>query len=41
MTARIIDGRALANRVRARIADDVARLTAEHGVVPGLAAVLA
>jgi hypothetical protein len=40
MTARIIDGRALANRVRARIADDVARLTAEHGVVPGLAAVL-
>jgi len=40
MTARTIDGRALANRVRARIADEVARLTAEHGVVPGLAAVL-
>jgi len=40
MTARIIDGKALANRVRARIADDVARLAAEHGVVPGLAAVL-
>ena len=40
MTARIIDGRALANKVRARIAEDVARLTAEHGVVPGLAAVL-
>jgi len=40
MTARTIDGRALANRVRARIADDVARLTAEHGVVPGLTAVL-
>ena len=40
MTARIIDGRALANRVRARIADDVALLTSEHGIVPGLAAVL-
>jgi methylenetetrahydrofolate dehydrogenase (NADP+)/methenyltetrahydrofolate cyclohydrolase len=40
MTARTIDGRALANRVRARITDDVARLTAEHGVVPGLTAVL-
>lgn len=40
MSARLIDGRALATRVRARIADDVARLTAEHGVVPGLAAVL-
>jgi methylenetetrahydrofolate dehydrogenase (NADP+)/methenyltetrahydrofolate cyclohydrolase len=40
MTARTIDGRALANRVRARIADEVARLTADHGVVPGLAAVL-
>jgi methylenetetrahydrofolate dehydrogenase (NADP+)/methenyltetrahydrofolate cyclohydrolase len=40
MTARIIDGRALATQVRARIATDAARLTAEHGVVPGLAAVL-
>jgi methylenetetrahydrofolate dehydrogenase (NADP+) / methenyltetrahydrofolate cyclohydrolase len=40
MTARIIDGKALANRVRSRIADDVARLAAEFGVVPGLAAVL-
>ncbi|MFA9432074.1 bifunctional methylenetetrahydrofolate dehydrogenase/methenyltetrahydrofolate cyclohydrolase FolD [Egicoccus sp. AB-alg2] len=40
MTARIIDGKALAQRVRARIADEVARLTAEHGVRPGLAAVL-
>ena len=35
MTARIIDGKALAQQVRARIADDVARLTAEHGVQPG------
>jgi methylenetetrahydrofolate dehydrogenase (NADP+) / methenyltetrahydrofolate cyclohydrolase len=40
VTARILDGKALANKVRARIADDVARLKAEHGVTPGLAAVL-
>jgi methylenetetrahydrofolate dehydrogenase (NADP+) / methenyltetrahydrofolate cyclohydrolase len=40
VTARTIDGRALATAVRARIADDVARLTREHGVVPTLAAVL-
>lgn len=40
MTARLIDGKALAQQVRARIADDVARLRAEHDVVPGLAAVL-
>jgi methylenetetrahydrofolate dehydrogenase (NADP+) / methenyltetrahydrofolate cyclohydrolase len=40
VTARIIDGKALATEVRARIADDVARLRAEHDVVPGLAAVL-
>jgi methylenetetrahydrofolate dehydrogenase (NADP+) / methenyltetrahydrofolate cyclohydrolase len=41
VTARRIDGKALAQQVRARIADDVARLRAEHDVVPGLAAVLA
>jgi methylenetetrahydrofolate dehydrogenase (NADP+) / methenyltetrahydrofolate cyclohydrolase len=40
VTARLIDGKALAQEVRARIADDVARLRSEHGVVPGLAAVL-
>jgi methylenetetrahydrofolate dehydrogenase (NADP+) / methenyltetrahydrofolate cyclohydrolase len=40
VTARIIDGKALAQKVRARIADDVARLRAEHDVQPGLAAVL-
>jgi methylenetetrahydrofolate dehydrogenase (NADP+) / methenyltetrahydrofolate cyclohydrolase len=40
MTARILDGKALAHEVRARIADDVARLRADHGVVPGLAAVI-
>ncbi len=40
MTARLIDGKALAERVRARIADEVAELRATHGVRPGLAAVL-
>lgn len=40
MTARLIDGKALAQQVRARIAEDVARLRAEHGVQPGLAAVI-
>ncbi len=40
MTARIIDGKALAQQVRARIADDVAHLRAEHDVTPGLCAVL-
>jgi methylenetetrahydrofolate dehydrogenase (NADP+) / methenyltetrahydrofolate cyclohydrolase len=40
VSARILDGKALATEVRARIADDVARLTAEHGIRPGLAAVI-
>jgi methylenetetrahydrofolate dehydrogenase (NADP+)/methenyltetrahydrofolate cyclohydrolase len=40
MTARIIDGRALATRVRERITAEVAALKASHGVTPGLAAVL-
>ena len=40
MTARLIDGRALATRRRAELADEVARLRAAHGVQPGLAAVL-
>ena len=40
MSARILDGKALATEVRARIADDVARLRAEHDVQPGLAAVI-
>jgi methylenetetrahydrofolate dehydrogenase (NADP+) / methenyltetrahydrofolate cyclohydrolase len=40
VTARLIDGKALAQQVRSRIADDVARLRSEHDVVPGLAAVL-
>ena len=40
MTATIIDGKGLAQRVRDRIAGEVAALEREHGVVPGLAAVL-
>ena len=40
MSARIIDGKAEAVRLRARIAEDVAALKAAHGVVPGLAVVL-
>jgi methylenetetrahydrofolate dehydrogenase (NADP+)/methenyltetrahydrofolate cyclohydrolase len=40
MTARIIDGKAEAARLRARIAEDVAALKAAHGVTPGLAVVL-
>ncbi len=40
MSARIIDGKDLAARKRAAIAEDVAKLSAEHGVTPGLAAVL-
>jgi methylenetetrahydrofolate dehydrogenase (NADP+)/methenyltetrahydrofolate cyclohydrolase len=40
VTATIIDGKDLAARVRDRIALEVAQLQAEHGVTPGLAAVL-
>jgi 5,10-methylene-tetrahydrofolate dehydrogenase/methenyl tetrahydrofolate cyclohydrolase len=40
MTARIIDGAAVAERVRQNIADEVAELKAKHGLVPGLATVL-
>ena len=36
----LIDGKALAKRMRDEIAADVAALKAEHGVVPGLAVVL-
>ena len=38
--ARIIDGRATADRLRADVALDVARLKSEHGLTPGLAVVL-
>jgi methylenetetrahydrofolate dehydrogenase (NADP+) / methenyltetrahydrofolate cyclohydrolase len=40
VTATIIDGKELARATRGRIADEVARLRAEHDVTPGLAAVL-
>ena len=40
MTARIIDGKAFAATLRARVAVEVARLREERGVTPGLAVVL-
>jgi methylenetetrahydrofolate dehydrogenase (NADP+) / methenyltetrahydrofolate cyclohydrolase len=40
MTARIIDGKAIAADLRARVADEVSRLKREHGLTPGLAVVL-
>ena len=40
MTARILDGQALAQDRRAELKSEVARLQADHGVVPGLAVVL-
>ena len=40
MAARIIDGNAVAARVRERVAREVAALVEEHGVRPGLATVL-
>ena len=40
MSARLIDGKAFAARVRAQVAAGVQRLRAEHGVQPGLAVVL-
>ena len=40
MTAQIIDGKAFAAGLRARVADGVAEFAAAHGRVPGLAVVL-
>jgi methylenetetrahydrofolate dehydrogenase (NADP+)/methenyltetrahydrofolate cyclohydrolase len=40
MSARIIDGKAVAARVRAEVADEVAAFTEAHGSPPGLATVL-
>jgi len=40
MTAKIIDGKAIAARVRAQVAEDVAAFGARHGRTPGLATVL-
>jgi methylenetetrahydrofolate dehydrogenase (NADP+)/methenyltetrahydrofolate cyclohydrolase len=41
MTARIIDGKAIAADVRAKVAGEVKRLSSQHGLTPGLAVVLA
>jgi methylenetetrahydrofolate dehydrogenase (NADP+) / methenyltetrahydrofolate cyclohydrolase len=40
MTARIIDGKLIAAELRARVADEVARVRREHSLTPGLATVL-
>jgi methylenetetrahydrofolate dehydrogenase (NADP+)/methenyltetrahydrofolate cyclohydrolase len=40
MAARVIDGKAVAARVRAQVGEGVAEFTAEHGRQPGLATVL-
>src|SRR6202521_1636381 len=40
MTARIIDGKSIAAELRARVADEVARIRRDHGLTPGLAVVL-
>ena len=40
MTARIIDGKVIAAELRARVAEEVARIKREHQLTPGLAVVL-
>src|SRR5262250_604412 len=40
MTARIIDGKAIAASLRARVAAEVARVKRDNGLTPGLAVVL-
>src|SRR5688500_6460773 len=40
MSARVIDGKAIAADLRARVAEDARRLARAHGLVPGLAVVL-
>ena len=40
MTARIIDGKAFAAKVRGQVAGHVTRLSEDHGLTPGLAVVL-
>jgi methylenetetrahydrofolate dehydrogenase (NADP+) / methenyltetrahydrofolate cyclohydrolase len=41
MSATIIDGKAIAADLRARVAAEVARLAAAHGLIPGIAVVMA
>ncbi len=40
MTAQVIDGKVIADRMQAEIAETVAEMRHKHGVIPGLAAVL-
>jgi methylenetetrahydrofolate dehydrogenase (NADP+) / methenyltetrahydrofolate cyclohydrolase len=40
MTARIIDGKAIAAELRSRVAGEVGRVKRDHGLTPGLAVVL-
>ncbi len=40
MTAKIIDGRAVADRIQTELRDEVARFTAQYGYPPGLGVVL-
>jgi methylenetetrahydrofolate dehydrogenase (NADP+) / methenyltetrahydrofolate cyclohydrolase len=40
MSARIIDGKAFAARLTARVAAEAAKLKREHGITPGIAVVL-
>ena len=40
MSARLIDGKAFANGLRARVAEATAKLRSQHGLTPGLATVL-
>ncbi len=40
MPAEILDGRALAQQIRRKVAEDVAAFTSETGVIPGLTVVL-
>lgn len=40
MTAKIIDGKAIAAEMRAEVAKQVAKLKADHGITPGLAVIL-
>lgn len=40
MTAQLIDGKAIAARIRAGVADKVKSLKSEHGITPGLGTVL-
>src|ERR1700759_3529909 len=40
MTAKIIDGKAIATELRARVAAEVARVKRDHNLLPGLAVVL-